>query len=205
MEIKKHRVFFNVAAEEKWLDSLGKKGLLLVGTAPFTYYFEQRSGEWTYSVEWLDSSPLTPENAEYIRSRTGRDVYCGSKNCYVYFASSGECAHSHKNVQLTQRRYFRIAAFWAVIAALMAGLLVYNIVWAGKFKTLDYVIGAKDSVPGFMVGRNPAHVFLWFVIPLTVAALLVFAYCALTAAAYKRRAAGYPVTVGNGANGGVRK
>lgn len=187
MVIKKHRVFFNAAAEEKWLDSLGEKGLLLVGLAPFTYRFEARGGKWTYSVEWLDSSPLTPENAAYIKEREGRDVYCGSKNCYAYFASGKECVHNERHVSLAKKRYFTIAVFWFVIASLMAGLLIYNVIWAGNFRSMGITVNTK-TMPAFINGSNPASAFLWLVIPLTAAAAFAAVYCVYTAFAYKKYA-----------------
>ena len=185
MQIKKHRVFYNIAAEEKWLDSMGAKGYLLVGTAPFTYCFEKRGGELTYSGEWLDSSPYAAENEPYVKSRTGRETFCCGKGCRAYFASAGECAHSAKSVLLAKRRYKRTAIFWTVIAALMIGLLVYNVIWAGKFDEMEYA--AKS---GLFKNRNPAIAFMTFVLPLTAAALLAAFYCFVTYFNYKNYAFG---------------
>ena len=64
--VTKSNVFFDRANEEKWLDRCGEQGLLLVGHKTFRYIFEKTDSKWNYTVEWLDSSPLTEENAEYI-------------------------------------------------------------------------------------------------------------------------------------------
>ena len=190
MSILKYNTFYDVEKEEKWLNEQGKKGLLLVDTLPFTYTFDKTHKKWTYSMEWLDSSPDTEENAEYIKKRSMKNcVYCGKKNCYAYFASEGETPppKSGKAYGAISKRYGKIALFVLVITLFLVLLTVYNFVWQGRFDSLEYVKDGKKvvgyTVPsssdeiepifGWVVGKNPASIVLGFLVPITV---LFFAY-----------------------------
>ncbi len=189
--VTKVKVFFDRANEEKWLDRCGGQGLLLVGHKKFRYIFEKTDSKWSYTVEWLDSSPLTEENAEYIKQKelSGRYRYCGGTSCFAIFASESHAAHSERGVARTQRRYNAISVFWAAIALFFIGLLVYNIVWTGEFDTMEYVIEETHDIPEFLksllVGKNPARLFCYALWPLTCAATLTAVYCGAVALHYR--------------------
>ena len=192
--VTKANVFFDRANEEKWLDRCGEQGLLLVGRRKFRYIFEETGSKWSYAVEWLDSSPLTEENAEYINQKelSGRYRYCCGRSCFAYFASESRAVHSERGVARTQKRYNAITVFWALLALFFIGLLIYNIVWAGKFDTMEYVIEDTSDIPEFLksllVGKNPARLFSYVLWPLAGIAACIAACCGSAALHY--RAAG---------------
>ena len=200
MMIRKFNVFFDAANEERWLDSCGEKGLLLKRRKPFRYYFEKTDTKRRYAVEWLDSSPETAENAAYIKEResSGKCLYCCGAGCSAYFAFRSTAVHSARGVRRTQKRYDRTAIFWAVVAAFFIGLLIYNLIWIGKFDGMGHVIEDNSSVPTFLksllVGENPARVFSFVVIPFTGFSVCAAACCFLTSLHYRKCGAGFAKT-----------
>ena len=199
----KYKTFYDVEKEEKWLNEQGKKGLLLVDTLPFTYTFDKTHKKWTYSMEWLDSSPDTEENAEYIKKRSMKNcLYCGKKNCFAYFAAEGDTppAKSKDAFSAISKRYAKIAVFVSIIAVFLVLLVAYNFVWQGRFDGLEYVkddekvVGYtvpydKDEIVGafkWVVGKNPASIFLAFLIPITILFVSYDAYLWYIAAKWKK-------------------
>ncbi len=183
--VRKFRTFFSVAAEEKLLNRMGEKKYLLVGTVPFFYIFEKTETVWSYGVEWLDSSPLAMENKIYIGNRCENENlrYCGKKNCFVYLAAEGEIPpeKSYGAKYMIKKRYRSLSVFWSVLSAYMVGLLIYNIAWANKFKDIGYKVhddvNEIERVFTFVVGKNPAVLFLYAVIPATALTLATASLC----------------------------
>lgn len=207
LSVIKYRTFYDVEKEEKWLNKQGQDGLLLVDTVPFGYTFDKTHKKWTYSMEWLDSSPDTEENAAYIKKRSMKNCfYCGKKNCYAYFASEGNTppAKSASAFDAISKRYTKIAVFAAVIAVFLLLLVVYNFVWQGRFNDLEYVNKDGESVVGYtapydsneivgafkwVVGKNPASLFLAFLIPIAALFASYDGYLWYVAAKWKGYAA----------------
>lgn len=185
MLVTKYNAFYNITAEEKWLNEQGAKGLLLVDMRPFAYVFEKTNINRKYTMEWLDSSPETPENIQYIKGRTSiNTVCCGSKNCYVYFATSAgyKFERNEKSVALIKKRYLSLAIISTIIAVIMLSLMIYNISWMNTFDEMKYTNKEGDEVTGYVVpydkdeivifkdivvGKNPARLFLLLVVPIT--------------------------------------
>lgn len=174
------RVFYNADAEERWLNKFGARGYKLVSKTPFEYHFEKTNAKWYYIIEWLDSSPESEENEEYIRSRVGSAIYCGKSNCYAYFASRSPLEHSSACLRLARKRYYTVAAFWAAVAAIGMGLLAYNVIWIGKFNAMDY--------------GNPAWKAVSYIAPATALCAGISAFCFMTASNFVKAARKYPVT-----------
>ncbi len=206
MSVLKHKTFYDVEKEQKWLDEQGKNGLLLVDTLPYTYTFDKTHKKWKYSMEWLDSSPDTEENAAYIKKRSMKNcVYCGKKNCYAYFASEGDTppAKSAGAYNAIAERYRKIAVFASIIAVFLVVLCVYNFVWQGRFDALEYTVdgektvgytvpSSKDEIVpifGWVVGKNPASIFLAFIVPITVLFAAYDIYLWRVASKWKKYAA----------------
>lgn len=174
------KVFYNVDAEERWLNKFGARGYKLVSKTPFEYHFEKTGAKWHYIIEWLDSSPESEENAEYIKARVGNAIYCGKSNCYAYFASRSPLEHSSAGLKRARRRYYTVAAFWAAVAAVGLGLLIYNLIWVGKFNAMEY--------------GNPARTAVCYIAPATALCAGISAFCFMTAAAFAKASRTYPVT-----------
>ncbi len=189
--VRKIRVFFSLYSEEKFLNKNGKKGLLLRKVYPFVYFFDETETVWSYSMEWLNSSPETPENKEYLEVRKEKEgvVYCGRRNCFAFLAKEGATPpeKSPAAVKALKKRYFSLAIFWTICLVYVAGLVLYNLSWAGKFNKMGYKVPAdKDEIMpyfNFVVGKNPAKLFLAFLWPIAaaVAAATVFYWTEFTA------------------------
>lgn len=181
MTVRKFKRFFSVATEEKFLNTMGAKQLLLTGMSSLFYIFEQSEKKWSYSAEWLDSSPDTEENRKYITEKCKEENlrYCGKRACFAYFATEGEAVleKSHEAKSKIKKRYRSLSIFWSILSAYMAGLMVYNIIWAEKFKAMGYKVhddtAEIERIFTFVVGKNPAVLFLYIVIPLTAMVLAV--------------------------------
>lgn len=178
---KKIRAFFGVETEEKFLNRMGKRKFLLIKTYPFFYIFKLTDTVWSYSAEWLDSSPDTEDNKKYIAEKCENENLkcCGKRSCFVYFASEGETVpeKSHKALNRIKKRYRSLSVFWSVISAYLTGLLIYNIIWANKFSDMGYKVhddtAEIERIFVFVVGKNPAVLFLYLMIPLTALILAI--------------------------------
>lgn len=183
MLIRKLKTFSSVDAEEKLLNKMGAKKRLLIATSPLFYVFAPSDTVWSYSAEWLDSSPDTEENQKYIAEKCEKEnlKYCGKRNCFAYFASEGDTVpeKSYEAKYKIKKRYRSLSVFWSVVFAYMTGLLIYNVVWAEKFKDMGYKVhddtAEIERIFDFVVGKNPAVLFLYLVIPLTAMVLTLTA------------------------------
>lgn len=73
--------------EEKWLNSMAEKGLVLESVGFCTYHFiECVPGEYSFKLEFLENLPSTPEGIQYIEfiEETGAE-YIGAYTRWVYF------------------------------------------------------------------------------------------------------------------------
>lgn len=153
-----NKIFISEFNEEKWLNKLGSKGYLLTAKSIGKYTFEKIEKKVTYCIDYLDESPQTPDNAEYLKNKNVR----GFKGNSAYI--SGE-EHTVESLSRQSARYGKLSAFFGVILALFAALFVYNLRYVSFFKSIDYVVPADKneilSIFNFVVGKNPAVLFMW--------------------------------------------
>lgn len=73
--------------EEKWLNEMAAKGMLLTDVGFCRYVFQEGTpGEYQYHLEWLENFPGHPESIAYIQfvEETGAE-HVGSFKKWVYF------------------------------------------------------------------------------------------------------------------------
>lgn len=177
--VYRFRAFLNVTAEERFLNRMGLKKFFLAKAFPFLYVFRRTDEVWSYSMEWLDSSPMTEENQQYIAIKTagGPLQYCCKRGCFAFFAWERNVPpeKSPEAVSAIKKRYRSLFIFWSIVSAFALGLIAYNLAWALKFKEMGYKVWDNpneiEKAFQFVVGKNPAALFLYFLIP--IAALLL--------------------------------
>lgn len=170
------KIFISEFNEEQWLNKLGSKGYLLKSKSRGKYVFEKIEKKVTYCIDYLDESPNTPDNAEYLKKKDVR----GFKGNSAYI--SGE-EHTVATLSRQSARYGKLSAFFGVILALFTALFVYNLSYVNFFKSIDYVVPADKneilSIFNFVVGKNPAVLFMWLlavVIAVLVAVTAIYAH-----------------------------
>jgi len=162
-----HKIFVSEHDEEKWLNSLGAKGYLLIKKSPCTYVFSKEDGISEYQIDYLDDTPKAPANQEYLE---GKEV-CGFKGNSAYIRNG---VHTAETLKRQTARYGKLAAFFGVVTLLFGALFAYNLYYVNFFKSIDYIVPADSSailpIFSFVVGKNPAQLFMWVVAPLLVIA-----------------------------------
>ena len=155
-----HKVFVSEYDEQKWLNRMGAKGFVLVGRKRGRYEFEKSDVKAEYTVDYLDDSPGSPDNTEYLRDK---DV-CGFKGNSVYILGG---IHTAESLGRQSARYGKLSVFFGVVTALFAALFAYNLKYVNYFNEIGYVVPAdKDEILpifNFVVGKNPAMLFMWVV------------------------------------------
>ena len=89
MKKKIHKLFWawEFEKEEKWLNDMAAKGLLLTYAGVFTYVFEDgEPGKYQYRLELLENAPKHFESQKYIEfmEETGAE-HIGTVMRWVYF------------------------------------------------------------------------------------------------------------------------
>lgn len=171
-----NKIFISEFNEEKWLNKLGSKGYLLTDKSIGKYTFKKIEKKVTYCIDYLDEAPQTPDNAEYLKNKS----VCGFKGNSAYISDE---EHTVESLSRQSARYGKLSAFFGVILALFAALFVYNLRYVSFFKSIDYVVPADKneilSIFNFVVGKNPAILFMWLLAAIiTVLALItaIFAH-----------------------------
>lgn len=126
--------------EEKWLNEMAAKGLLLTDVGVCRYVFQEGApGEYQYHLEWLQHFPSHPESRAYIQfvEETGAE-HVGSFKKWVYFrkkaAEGAFSLFSDLDSRITHfRRITRLIGF------LSLGLLAYAGSLASHCWRLGYV------------------------------------------------------------------
>lgn len=118
--------------EEKWLNDMAAKGLVLVAIGFCKYTFEECTpGEYNVCIELLDNLPSNGESRQYIKfiEETGAE-YLGSYMRWVYFrrkTDDGEFnLYSDNASRITHLN--RVLLLLGVVCAMNLGIAVSNIV-----------------------------------------------------------------------------
>ena len=149
---------------------MGAKGLVLVGKKCGRYEFEKTDVKAEYIVDYLDDSPKSPDNTEYLR---GKDV-CGFKGNSAYIRGG---VHTAASLGRQSARYGKLTLFFGVVTVLFAALFAYNLKYVNYFNEIGYVVPANGDeilpIFNFVVGKNPATLFMWVVAAFLVAAAVL--------------------------------
>ena len=112
-----HKVFVSEHDEQKWLNRMGAKGFVLVGKKCGRYEFEKADVKAEYIVDYLDDSPKTPDNTEYLR---GNGFMANS----AYIRNG---VHTAASLRRQATRYGKLSVFFGAVTALFAALFAYNL------------------------------------------------------------------------------
>ncbi len=166
MILKKY--FISEYKEEKWLNSLGKKGYLLESKCGFDYEFKKTERPVRYYIDYLPDAPESEESKEYLENKNA----VAFKGNSVYVVSNGDrpCeAYSHQI-----KRYGKLALFFGVLFVLFCALFVYNVQNAMFFNEIGYVVPndkkAIFDIFRFVIGKNPAQMFMFLLLLILFAA-----------------------------------
>ncbi len=137
-----HKLFWawDFEKEEKWLNEMAAKGLLLTDVGFCRYVFQEGTpGEYQYHLEWLRHFPSHPESRAYIQfiEETGAE-HVGSFKKWVYLRKKA----SEGAFNLFSGLDSRIAHFQRVtrlIALLSFVALAYVVALASHCLRLGYV------------------------------------------------------------------
>ncbi len=136
----KHVIYkaFTIGAyekEEKWLNEMSAKGMLLTDISPFRYVFEEGTpGKYIYRLELLEHLPSHPESIAYIKflEETGIE-YVGSCVRWIYLrrpASDGafEIYSDIKSKLMHLKRITAIANTMSIVFAIVAIIFAWEAV-----------------------------------------------------------------------------
>lgn len=117
--------FFSSIKENRWLDSLGKKGYLLIFRKENSYTFEITEKQLYYSVEWLDCAPDSEEGEAHIAAYEKNGIHLtASYSLWAYFVSEKPITADTTARQRVAKRYRNTALLiyaFDVIAAVLIG------------------------------------------------------------------------------------
>ncbi len=158
----KHKYFISEYNEEKWLNQMGGSGFKLVKKSFFTYEFESTDKTYKYRIDFLPDPVEAEESVEYLKDKH----CCGNKGSSVYILNM---EHTVETASAHEKRYSALAMFFGVCFLFFAALFTYNVSCMSFFDAEKYVIKTDVneiwSIFNFIVGKNPAALFLWVIMP----------------------------------------
>ncbi|WP_042274290.1 DUF2812 domain-containing protein [[Clostridium] dakarense] len=130
---KIHKLYCSYEKEEKWLNDMAAKGMILKNYSWCTYFFEKDvPGKYIYRIEILENLPSHPESKSYIEflEDTGVEYVCSYMR-WVYFrkkASEGTF-DLYSDIDSRIKHYNRIlksflAVFIINLMAMISNLIV---------------------------------------------------------------------------------
>lgn len=116
--------------EEKWLNEMSAKGMMLTDVGLFRYVFEEGTpGEYIYRLELLNHLPSNAECIAYIKflEETGVE-YVGSLLRWVYFRKKSEDGSFELYSDITSkiRHYKRVTLIANVVSMYMIIMSITN-------------------------------------------------------------------------------
>lgn len=125
------KLFVDFEKEEKWLNEMADKGLILTDYNFLKYSFEEGTpGEYIYRIELLNNLPAHPESRKYIRFMEETGVECVATYIrWVYFRkkkSEGEF-DLYSDYDSRIKHYVEIVKFTGVAYLLNLFVAFYNL------------------------------------------------------------------------------
>ncbi len=139
--VLEEKIFIGFTGLEKWLNGMGRKGLLLVSVNGEKYSFEQTETPVRYFIDQTDDSPRTDKNFEYISSRieAGYKLACvGGRRLFFYTENDAVNDYSSRYKHLLTQIRLKFIAFLAIFAFALQ-LSIY------EFKQTNTLSGATFS------------------------------------------------------------
>lgn len=156
--------YWNYENEEKWLNEMAAKGLVLTDYSWCRYVFEEEEkGKYIYRIELLEKRATHTESVAYIRFMEEHNIeFIASYMRWVYFrkkASDGEF-NIYSDTDSKLKYYKRVVNFWNVLSIIefSAGVinlgLVISLVAMGEFRysvnNINLIGGILVVILGFM-------------------------------------------------------
>ena len=148
------KAYWNYEKEERWINEMANKGLLLDNYSWCKYTFsEGKPGEYIYRIELLDNKSNHPESQAYIRFLEESGVeHVSSYMRWVYLrkkASDGEF-DIYTDIDSKIKHYKRVNAMWTGLGAAEIAIGASNLsIAAGIFAS-----GEASDVLGFNFGAG---------------------------------------------------
>ena len=139
------KAFWDYEKEEKWLNDMSAKGMMLTDISWCRYVFtDGHNSEYTYRIELLEHAPTHPESISYIKFMEQSGIECVATYMrWAYFrrkSSDGEF-DIYTDIDSKIKHFKRINLFWMTLMFLefFAGIL--NIVVGIVNMNLDKNLG----------------------------------------------------------------
>ena len=146
------KAFMNYLKEEKWLNSMSKKGLQMTGYNFLCYTFKEgEPGEYIYRIELLKELPGHPESAAYLKfmEESGVEVVATYLRWAYFRKKASEGAFEIYTDRKGKIKHAgRVIALIITLFALNFGIACWNL---GLGLTVRGSINAYVSVVGFLV------------------------------------------------------
>lgn len=147
-----HKVYADYEREEKWLNEMSARGLMLTDYSWCRYVFEEApKGEYIYRIELLENWPTHPESVAYIRFLEENGIECaGVYMRWVYLrkkASEGPF-DIYSDIDSKIRHYRRVNALWSTLMALELSAGVMNVGVGIADVTMGKGIGSDNILLG---------------------------------------------------------
>lgn len=126
MEKSIFKIFFSKKKEMAWLNSLGKQGYLLTSINDSRYSFEiSEEHKYSYSIEYMDCSPLSDTATEYYKSREKNSVTpLVSSGNWVYFAATDKEIIMTSEINKKNSKFYFWRSLYYLFFSLCGSILI---------------------------------------------------------------------------------
>jgi len=120
------KIFFSKKKEQAWLNSLGTQGYLLTAINDSKYTFEiSEEHKYSYSIEYMDCSPLSDTATEYYKSRENDSVTpLVSSGNWVYFAATDKDIEMTAEINKKNSKFYFWRSWYYFFFSLCGSILI---------------------------------------------------------------------------------
>jgi hypothetical protein len=140
------KAYSDFLKEERWLNEMAARGLMLTDYSWCRYVFaEGNPGEYTYRIELLENRPTHPESVAYIRFLEENGVECVAtymRWIYLRKKSSDGPFDIYSDIVGKIQHFQRVNALWTVLMCMEFGALLCNLL-----VVLAFVLSADAPFP----------------------------------------------------------
>jgi hypothetical protein len=161
------KAYWDYEKEEKWLNEMSAKGLMLTDYSWYRYVFEEGpKGAYIYRIELLPNWHSHPESVAYIRFLEESGVECMAvymRWIYLRKKVSEGPFDIYSDVESRIGHYKRVHTFWATLmsmdfaaAFINAVVVVLSLIfpeWGDSFPTTNAVCAGVMLVIGILLLR----------------------------------------------------
>lgn len=129
---KIHKLYCSYEKEEKWLNDMAAKGMMLKQYNVGTYFFEKDiPGKYIYRIELLENLPSHPESKSYIEfmEDTGVEYICSYMR-WVYFRkkSSEGPFDLYSDLDSKIKHYNKVSQLFLIVFFINLMAMISNLV-----------------------------------------------------------------------------